>query len=151
MFELETIFSVCNYVAMAGWLGLILFPKFEWVTRVGARIIIPSLIAVVYIILMVIGRSQGTSEGNFSSLAGVAALFSVKEVLLAGWVHYLAFDLFVGSCIAENSRKHNISHWLVIPCLLFTFLAGPIGLLMYYIIWQLRTVFFNTSVLAKET
>lgn len=58
-------------------------------------------------------------------------------MLLAGWVHYLAFDLFVGTWEVQDAVKNSVSHLLVIPCLLLTFLFGPIGLLSYFAV---RTV-----------
>jgi hypothetical protein len=61
-------------------------------------------------------------------------LFENKEAVLAGWVHYLAFDLFVGTWIVSNSQKLNIRHLYILPCLFFTFMLGPIGLLMYFIV-----------------
>ena len=68
----------------------------------------------------------------FGTLSDVALLFSNRWVLLAGWIHYLCFDLFIGSWQVRDSRAHGISHWLVIPCLFFTFMFGPVGLLLYF-------------------
>ena len=47
-------------------------------------------------------------------------------------MHYLAFDLFIGSWEVRDARRHGVPHVLVIPCLLMTFLLGPIGLLAYW-------------------
>jgi hypothetical protein len=71
------------------------------------------------------------SEGGFSSLPDVARLFMNPWLLLAGWIHYLAFDLLVGSWEARDARKHGINHLLVIPCLILTFMFGPAGWLLY--------------------
>ena len=71
--------------------------------------------------------------GGFNSLEQVTALFQNKYIILAGWIHYLAFDLFIGSWEVRDSQQHAISHWLVIPCLILTFMAGPAGLLLYFI------------------
>lgn len=66
------------------------------------------------------------------------ALFSAAStavlpgwLLLAGWVHYLAFDLFIGSWEVRDAQRHGLSHLLVVPCLALTFLFGPVGLLLY--------------------
>jgi hypothetical protein len=67
-------------------------------------------------------------------LQQVAALFSVPAALLAGWIHYLAFDLFIGSWEVRDSQRLKISHWLVVPCLVLTFLFGPIGLALYLLL-----------------
>jgi ABA DEFICIENT 4-like len=74
------------------------------------------------------------SAGNFQTLAGVGALFDNRWLLLAGWVHYLAFDLFIGAWQVRDARVYGISHLLVIPCLILTFLFGPVGLLLYFLI-----------------
>ena len=61
------------------------------------KLIIPGLIGVIYVVLMVVHLDASPTDGGFGSLAGVARLFTVEGLLLAGWIHYLAFDLFVGS------------------------------------------------------
>ena len=91
---------------------------------------IPLALALLYLGLLV---SQWSSlEGRFSSLSGVATLFENPYALLAGWIHYLAFDLFIGSWEVRDAERHNIRHWCVLPCLFFTFMFGPIGLLIYF-------------------
>ena len=57
--------------------------------------------------------------------------FSVEQTMLAGWVHYLVFDLFVGAWEVRDARRVGVHHLLVVPCLALTFMAGPIGLLLY--------------------
>ena len=76
---------------------------------------------------------------SFISLDGVMQLFRNESAVLAGWIHYLAFDLMEGVFIVLNSLKNNIPHLLVIPCLLLTFMLGPIGLLLYLFIRILST------------
>ncbi len=93
---------------------------------------LPLLFAVIYSGLLV-GHLVGSS-GNFQTLAGVSALFENRWLLLAGWVHYLAFDLFIGAWQVRDSRARGISHLLVVPCLALTFLFGPAGLLLYFLI-----------------
>jgi hypothetical protein len=61
----------------------------------------------------------------------VTALFAVPEVLLAGWIHYLAFDLFVGGWIARTGSAAGINPFILTPILLATFMAGPVGYLAY--------------------
>ena len=134
---LESIFSACGMLAMLGWAGLILLPKFPLVVDVAARLVIPALIGVVYLVLMLGNASQTPADGGFGSLAEVKALFSVEALLLGGWVHYLAFDLFVGAWEVRDAQRRGVHHLLVIPCLFATFLAGPAGLVLYLL---LRTV-----------
>ena len=130
----ETVFSASGTLAMLGWLGLALLPHVDLVVRVIARLVIPALIAVVYAWLMATHLAAAPEEGGFGTLAAVDALFSVDGLLLAGWIHYLAFDLFVGSWEVEDARARGVPHLLVIPCLLATFMAGPAGLALYLLV-----------------
>lgn len=132
----EQIFSVCGILAMLGWSGLVFLPHVDLLVRIIARLVIPSLIAVVYVWLMATHIGLAPPEGGFDSLASVSALFTVDALLLAGWIHYLAFDLFVGSWEVENARAERVPHILVLPCLLGTFMAGPAGLALYLLIRQ---------------
>jgi hypothetical protein len=133
---METIFSACGTVAALGWLLLILVPRWRW-TLVLASTVIPLAIACAYVAL--IGRYMPGSEGGFGSLAAVARLFGQPGLLLAGWIHYLAFDLFIGSWEVRDAGRHGVPHVLVIPCLLMTFLLGPIGLLAYFLVRAAKT------------
>jgi ABA DEFICIENT 4-like len=133
----EQIFSIANLVALAGWILLAVLPGRVWVSKVVTAVLIPALLAVVYV--TVLATHRGTLEGGFGSLAQVALLFSNPWALLAGWVHYLAFDLFVGSWEVRDSRVHGIPHWFVLPCLFLTFMFGPAGWLLYLTVRVVRT------------
>lgn len=126
----ETLFSICNLLVVPGWLLLIFAPRWKWSARIIAGIVIPLLLAAVYLSLVV--THFGKSEGGFGSLEQVSQLFRNPYNLLAGWVHYLAFDLFIGSWEVRDARRLGVHHLLVVPCLLLTFLLGPIGLLLYF-------------------
>jgi hypothetical protein len=69
----------------------------------------------------------------------VARLFENPWMLLAGWTHYLAFDLWIGSWEVRDARAHRIPHWLVLPCLFLTFMFGPAGWLLYVIVRGARS------------
>jgi hypothetical protein len=125
----ESVFSVAGLVAFTGWVALVLFPSRRWVADVLAGCVLPGMLSALYVVLVVV-HWRGT-EGGFSSLAAVARLFESRWLLLAGWVHYLAFDLFVGSWVARDARQRGIRHVLVVPCLAVTFLFGPAGWLSY--------------------
>ena len=139
----ETIFSVCSGIAMLGWAGLALLPGQRFVVEVLARVVIPVLIAVIYIYLMVSNIGAAPAGSGFGSLAGVAAFFTVPGLLLAGWIHYLAFDLFVGSWEVTDARANDIPHLLVVPCLFVTFMAGPAGLALYFAVKYTRRALRN--------
>ena len=129
---MNTIFSVCSTLAMLGWLGLALLPGRRWMVEIVARIAIPLAIAAIYAFLMATHYQSAPAGAGFGSLDAVASLFTVRGLLLAGWIHYLAFDLFVGSWEVSDARANGIPHVWVLPCLFATFMAGPIGLALYF-------------------
>ena len=86
--------------------------------------ILPLLFALVYGALLLSAEPTG---GSFNSLAGVQQIFSSPHALTAGWLHYLAFDLFVGAWIAQRADTLQLPHWQVVPILALTFLFGPLG------------------------
>jgi hypothetical protein len=124
----ERLFSILNLVAMAAWLPLLFLPRRRWATSV-VPVVMPALLAVVYVALVIVSLPWG--EGGFSSLAAVKALFDNPWGLLAGWTHYLAFDLFVGGWAVRDAQRRGIPHLVMVPVLLLTFLFGPGGLLLY--------------------
>ena len=132
-----TIFKICNSIAPVGWLLLLLTPRWRWTRIIILSGILPLLFALVYLPIIVL--YFGNTEGNFNSLQGVMKLFDDPFAVVAGWVHYLAFDLFVGSWELSNGQKMGIHHMLLVPCLILTFLFGPIGLLLYFIIRAIKT------------
>ncbi len=129
--DLEQIFSAATYFTAAGWLVMILMPRNPAV-KLFVGIAIPLLLCVSYLVL--IARSLPGAEGGFGSLAEVATLMQTREVFLASWIHYLAFDLFIGAWELRDSQRHGIPHLVMLPCLVMTFLLGPIGLLFYFAI-----------------
>lgn len=123
------VFSIANTVALCCWLLLIILPGRTWVNHLVAGVAVPAAFAVLYTVVIAVHFFG--SAGGFSSLPDVAVLFSNPWLLLAGWIHYLAFDLLVGSWEARDARERGIAHLLVVPCLILTFLLGPAGWLVY--------------------
>ena len=120
-------FSLCNMIAVAGWVALLASPVAPKLADGVAGLIIPAMLAVAYSGLIL--AFWFSAEGGFDSLDHVAALLRTRELLLAGWLHYLAFDLFVGAWIVRAARAQSMPFLLVVPCLALTFLFGPAGLL----------------------
>ena len=123
------IFSIANMITMVGWVLLAVLPHKRWPAELVSGWLIPGALAVAYSVI--IATTFGRSPGGFSSLDAVAQLFSNPWLLLAGWLHYLAFDLFVGSWIVRDARERGIRHAWIVPLLLLTFLFGPAGWLAY--------------------
>lgn len=136
MIDPATAFSLSGLLAMLGWAGLVLslFVKparpYAWT---AAAIAIPALLGVAYILLIQEGM-RAVNGGGFGSIAEVRALFANDAALAAGWLHYLAFDLFVGAWIAREGADSGVPVLLLIPCLALTFLFGPAGLLLFLIL-----------------
>jgi len=127
----ETIFSIVNTTALLGWITLAVAPGWIWTRRI-VWTAIPMLLSAAYLILVALFFGQ--AEGGFGTLADVMQLFTNKNAALAGWIHYLAFDLFVGSWEVKDAQERGVSHWFVVPCLFLTFLLGPIGFLAYNVV-----------------
>ena len=134
------IFFTANSIAMLCWAALaicLLTPRLRfWIPRLTG-FVVPVLFAVVYIAC--IGKGFAESKGGgFGSIGSVRALFGNDWALVAGWLHYLAFDLFVGAWIVRRGIKERLNPFLLLLCLPVTFLFGPAGFLMY---WAERAVF----------
>jgi ABA4-like protein len=133
----EQIFSLGNGLSVVCWVLLAVLPNRRWVTEVVAGRVAPALFAVAYaaIVLTIFPRAQG----SFSTLAGVSALFANPWLLLAGWLHYLAFDLLIGAWEARDSVERAVPRWLLVPCLFLTLMFGPLGWLAYVVVSAKRT------------
>lgn len=127
---LDSLFSLCGAAVVPGWLLLAVAPRWS-PTRVLVRSGALSLLLAAAYLVLIVCYYPGAA-GGFGSLAEVARLFESRPLLLAGWVHYLAFDLFVGAWETGDAETRGVSHLLVVPCLALTFLFGPIGLLAYF-------------------
>jgi hypothetical protein len=126
---METLFSISGIPAMIGWAALLASPFMPRLSQIIAGIVSPALLSVAYAALILGFWTR--ASGGFGSLADVALLFQTPQILLAGWVHYLAFDLFVGAWIVRTARAENIPFLLVVPILPLTFLFGPAGFLAF--------------------
>jgi hypothetical protein len=128
---LDRLFSLSGGLVMPVWLLLLFVPRWQWTQRF-ATFIVPLLLGTTYVVLL--ATAHFPAGAGFNSLAQVAALFGVRQALLAGWIHYLAFDLFTGAWEARDAVQLGISRWLVAPCLLLTLLFGPVGLCLYLLL-----------------
>ena len=111
-----TLFQIANLLPLPVWAIWIVAPRSR-PARALARSIWPwGLLA------------HGLDPRAFSTLAGVMKLFAQPWVALAGWVHYLCFDLFVARWIMNDAP--DAGYWLT-PILFLTLMFGPVGLLCY--------------------
>ncbi len=139
--EAELVFSLASGFVVPGWLALIFLPRWRPGPRLLAGIVMPLVLGILYAILFLLHFGGAAEGAGFGSLEGVGLLFSDPWVLLVGWIHYLAFDLFVGAWEVRDAQRIGIPHLAVVPCLVLTFFAGPIGLALYLLIrglWKKR-------------
>lgn len=135
----DFLFSLANPAALLGWALLGLAPRWRATRALVLSGALPLGLAAAYAALIAahyLGPHGG--EGGFGSLAQVAALFRDPWALLAGWVHYLCFDLFTGAWEVRDAQRRGLPHALVVPALALTFLFGPAGLLLYFGLRRLR-------------
>jgi hypothetical protein len=133
-------FTIANLVAFAGWAVLIALPRWDMGPRLVVGVGVPLLMGAAYLALLALGNfgiffgGDGPPGGGFGSLEAVMIMFTSPPAVLAGWLHYLAFDLFVGAWEVRDARRLGIPHLLVVPCLLLTFMLGPVGLVAYMLV-----------------
>ena len=133
---MDQLFGLANAFALVGWLLLIAAPRWRWTDRLVLSGAWSIVLAVVYTAL--VASFLPSAEGSFSSIVGVRSLFANDALLTAGWVHYLAFDLFVGASEVRQAQRDTIPHLLMIPILIATFMLGPMGLLVFFVVKTIR-------------
>lgn len=126
----DTLFSIANAVALIGWLilaaGVLLRRPLLRDTIAGTAV--PVALSACYAGLVLV--NWWSADGGFDSLAAVQTLFSQPWIALAGWVHYLAFDLFIGATLARRVMENGLTRMVLLLILPLTFLFGPVGLLV---------------------
>jgi hypothetical protein len=137
----EQIFGFANIWPLPFWLLLALGPRSELTAKIVLYGGIAALAAAYAILLPLIiagvidiAAPSNAAAPDFTSLSGVMALFMSKGGATVGWIHYLAFDLFVGLWIARNADRLGYARWVQLPILFFVLMAGPIGLTLYLLL-----------------
>ena len=134
----DTIFQIASTTALAGWIVLLISPFIPKLADRISGLIIPALLSIAYTGLIL--AFFGGAEGGFDTLDNVMKLFTVREAVLAGWIHYLAFDLFIGAWEVRTGRADGMPFLLVLPCLPLTFMFGPAGLLLFIILRNIHSL-----------
>lgn len=128
-------FGFANNFGLLAWAALLVslfVPRVRAFVWPATQFAVPLAWAALYVVLLAQGLPE--AEGGFDSIEGVRGLFANDSALTAGWLHYLAFDLFVGTWIARDSVERRVHALLVALCLALTLLFGPTGLLAYIIL-----------------
>ena len=130
----DQLFGFANALPLVGWFALLLAPLAR-ITLVAAARVVAVVLAVSYVTGIAAALVAGGGPiPDVMTLSGLAHAFSTPRVMLVGWVHYLAFDLWVGAWEAEEAGRRGMPHAALVPCLVLTFLAGPVGLLLFLVL-----------------
>ncbi len=127
------VFSIVGMLAMPMWLLMIFLPKWKATRFLIDYKVIPLILALVYAVYIFQAFNIGGMM-DFGSLKSVMALFTEENAVLAGWVHYLAFDLLIGMWMLDQNKDLKINQFIMAPCLFLTFMLGPVGFLLFMII-----------------
>lgn len=126
----SALFSIANAAALAGWLVLIagIVSKRPLLRDRIAGLYIPLALSAAYAVLILV--FWWGADGGFDTLENVQKLFTSSWAALAGWVHYLAYDLFIGALVSREIIERGLSRLFLIPILPLAFLFGPIGFVL---------------------
>ena len=147
------LYQVWNWLVLPFWLLLIFFPSWKFTELVVRMHIGPLLFAVLYISNGIvnffypvpISDAIGAFAANVTTASSLFSpewfFFGISNIysLTLAWVHYLAFDLFVGGWIVRDSRFCGMPHLFVVPCLVLTIALGPVGLFVYMCVRYILT------------
>lgn len=128
----DVLFSLANLLVLPQWLLMLLGPRLRFTQWLMRTHVIPLVLAMVYLLHVV--ALFGVEGGGFGSLGAVKALFTSDRAVLAGWVHYLAFDLLTGVWMVRDAETRPIPKIVLAPCLVLTFMLGPVGWLLYRVV-----------------
>lgn len=138
----DLIFSSSSLLVMPFWFLMIFAGFWGWTTRIMRSLwgVIPA--AILYALLVLPDALNVFAQVSNPALGNIAALLGTPAGATISWVHFLAFDLFVGRWAYLDGRERNIPWWLVSVALFFILMLGPVGLLLYLALrwgWGLRT------------
>ena len=137
-FTIETLYMWVNLGVLPFWFILIVFPQ-SHLSRIFVTSIFPFFIlSGVYIFILYKSYLIGYDfDGNFSLYLGLSELSRLFEdhlYIMIFWTHFIAINLFIGGWIVKDSQKFSINKVLMAVPLIVTYLIGPIGLFLYWII-----------------
>ena len=137
----ELLFTIANTAILIAWLPLLLAPKWSFTKQLLGFSYVPFILSFFYLFFLL--NDGGLAEADFSSLAGILELYrnATPEAAAAGWMHYLAFDYWVGCWMLRDAQKKAVPHLLIVVPLLCTFMLGPVGIMLYVLFTQTRLAF----------
>ncbi len=130
---LELLFQGANIAVLPFWFLLVVAPRWKWTTLLVHGPVVLLLLAPIYA-YMLFGYGSSSTNVDMTTLWGVMEAFTSPGLVVAGWIHYLIFDLFVGAWEVRDAQRLGLPHILVVPCLIATLLFGPLGLTLYVVV-----------------
>ena len=131
----DKLYMLLNLSVLPFWVLMIFLPFLKLTDTIVHSVFAPIALGVTYLWLLATALSGHMPEGaGFETLDGLMKAFTVKQAVVAGWAHYLVFDLFIGAWEARDAQRVGLNHFILAPCLIVTFLVGPIGLLLYLMV-----------------
>ncbi|MEO0871957.1 MAG: ABA4-like family protein [Pseudomonadota bacterium] len=135
------VFNIVNLIALVAWAALILAPRWPVLLSAILYLGVGGLCALYAVLLISVLSGiipAGDGGADFTTIAGIRSIFASDIGVVIGWTHYLAFDLFVGLWIARDADAKFFARWIQAPILLATFMAGPLGLIIWLLIREPR-------------
>jgi hypothetical protein len=126
---LDLLYAATGTLIIVCWALLIVLPDRSSRLIVVPKFGIPALFGLIYAGIMM--AKFFDSGGGYGSIAAVRALFAHDDILLAGWLHYLAYDFFIGVWIAEQADRMRLSRQMQALILVVAFMFPPMGLVLF--------------------
>ena len=131
---MATIFSLSGLLVLPFWALMIFFPHWRWTRRVMRSPAVALAPAALYVLLVLPRLAFIWPVLASPTIVRVAELLGTPAGATIGWIHFLAFDLFVGRWIYLDSRERGLSAWLMAPVLFLTLMLGPLGFALYLLV-----------------
>jgi hypothetical protein len=131
---MELVFQLSSLLVMPFWLLMVLLPTWRWTQRIMASVWIVAPAALLYTVLIIPMMATALPGLMNLELATIAEMLGTPAGATVGWIHFLAFDLFVGRWVYLDSRGLGLSAWIISPILLMVLMFGPLGLLLYLVV-----------------
>ena len=145
-FSIEMIYLWLNIGVIPFWFILIFFPQSKlcgiFITSIFPILILGSLYLYLFYYFLNSGYDFFENFNLYLGLYDLADLLENEAFLILFWVHFLTVNLFCGAWIVKDSKRFNMSKFLVIFPLLITYFIGPVGVFIY---WLIR-IFFAKSI-----
>ena len=136
---METLFKLSSFTALPFWVLMIFLPRWRVTKRLMSSPLVCAAPAALYAALVIPRFAEVWQAVSSPEVSGVAALLGSPVGATIGWLHFLAFDLFVGRWIYLDSRERGVSVWVMAPVLFLTLMLGPCGFLLHLIARHTRS------------